>query len=1102
MGRSIWFKSNWSLWTFVLKKDIRAFGREDIKAELSERPQDMKEELIRVFRGYLKSLETERRNIRKENSLTVRIRRHLKTIRTSRQVPPKLAEGTQKSRILKVGVDIGGTNVRVGFVEDGTDRVIYRYSIELKKMAGKVSIEEAVSKAAEIILKNTPGLEASGWMVSRNVGISAPGIHSKEGIVLGNVPNVPDLLNQKLYKLLQNKLGQPWILNPQNVDNDGLLQGALMANRYLEDLLRRGEPFQEGKILCLIPGTGLARGVYRVANGKIAEMIDAQQYRAYRYPDFEEISVLAKAEQEWRKEEPDHQDPFFITDFLAGKWIRELTRSIGMDVSSAELRRLALSQDERAKDVYKNIGYSLAWCIMNVHDGRQDRVFKLGEVGDMTGITRVLIGGWLVSDAAKKISLPIARRLLDEKGYKDIKLVEIDTIPALKELKIEEVGVVAAADRAGWASRLPKLTLERLSEIKKITVFTVPHTHWDREWYWPLAKFRGHLVKMMDSLLDTLDSNPDFYFLLDGQTLLLLDYLEALPLWSRKRARERLRQHINSGRLLVGPWAVSPDTRLAEELFIRNALIARRIARQLDIPPERLMPIGYIPDSFGHPGQLPQVLTSLGIHRAMFWRGLNIQPEELRQLNAWSAQTGERVLVHWFLPGGYGNATFLSKNSITPFQHLLRIIIEKISRLLTIFKPSSSNVEIRNGLLDLIQILSEHLPDNGIAFQMETLSAVRAAFNQQGTTPAELLAKQVISLLPFSMDSADEIPLLMMGGSDHTGPNPAIAGVIGSMNENNAEGLKAALVERLVREWPHIPQEEIKKVVDNITFEVKLSGLNEYWQAAGSSTDLAKVANLSGEQTNGEYTYTHLDTLSTNIPTLKQPFLQLSRRLTRWAEPFAILAMLAGVPNFQADGQVWNALTIAEDKLIQVLAHDTITGTHVREVARDVQRRFDEAGRISEEVTYGALDDIAKKIDTSKFNRPLVVFNPSPWPRRQETLTVNLFVDKDPTDKNLVFQDGDIRLYSQVVKCEPVRGGWNVTAVVNMPEIPALGYRAFSTIWENLSRAQVKEGVVIQSNNVMENSRFKVEIASNGTLSITDKQTGAQYNGLGIFEDG
>ncbi len=62
------------------------------------------------------------------------------------------------------------------------------------------------------------------------------------------------------------------------------------------------------------------------------------------------------------------------------------------------------------------------------------------------------------------------------------------------------------------------------------TVFVIPHTHWDREWYATFQQFRMRLVHVIDALLDVLERDPDFtHFNLDAQTIVLQDYLEIRP---------------------------------------------------------------------------------------------------------------------------------------------------------------------------------------------------------------------------------------------------------------------------------------------------------------------------------------------------------------------------------------------------------------------------------------------------------------------------------------------------------------------------------------------------------------------------------------------
>ena len=175
------------------------------------------------------------------------------------------------------------------------------------------------------------------------------------------------------------------------------------------------------------------------------------------------------------------------------------------------------------------------------------------------------------------------------------------------------------------------------------TLHVISHTHWDREWYQTFQQFRLKLVHLIDKLLDILAEDPDFkFFMIDGQTIVLDDYLLMRP-----EMEETLCGHIQSGRILIGPWHILPDMFLVSpEAHIRNLLQGERTARRFG--PK--MPVGYIPDPFGHPGQVPQILKGFGIETAALWRGLSDQPAELW----WQSPDGSKVLLA-YLRDSYGN---------------------------------------------------------------------------------------------------------------------------------------------------------------------------------------------------------------------------------------------------------------------------------------------------------------------------------------------------------------------------------------------------------------------------------------------------------------
>ena len=179
------------------------------------------------------------------------------------------------------------------------------------------------------------------------------------------------------------------------------------------------------------------------------------------------------------------------------------------------------------------------------------------------------------------------------------------------------------------------------------TLHVVSHTHWDREWYRTYQQFRFRLVHLVAELVDLMERDPSYrFFLLDGQTVVLEDVVDVRP-----DLEDRLRRLIREGRLFIGPWFVLPDEFLVSpEALVRNLLLGDRIARAWGAK----MAIGYVPDTFGHISQLPQLLRGFGIETAVIWRGVGDAPVEFR----WAAPDGSEVLV-CYLRDSYSNAAHL-----------------------------------------------------------------------------------------------------------------------------------------------------------------------------------------------------------------------------------------------------------------------------------------------------------------------------------------------------------------------------------------------------------------------------------------------------------
>ncbi|MHB1007563.1 MAG: alpha-mannosidase [Chloroflexota bacterium] len=275
----------------------------------------------------------------------------------------------------------------------------------------------------------------------------------------------------------------------------------------------------------------------------------------------------------------------------------------------------------------------------------------------------------------------------------------------------------------------------------------ISHTHWDREWYLPFEVFRTRLVALMDRLLDILRDKPDFrFFMLDGQAIVLADYLTVRP-----EREEEIRRHVTDGRLLVGPWYVQPDELLVSgEALVRNLLIGHRLAGRFG----GVMDVGYLPDSFGHTAQMPQILRGFAIDSAVVWRGV---PSEVWQDQfTWRAPEGSEVLAG-YVSLGYGNMGHLPAET-EQLQETIASLREALgSRALTpyiLVMNGGDHLLPQANLPAIVATANEHLSD-AVLLQgtlPRFFADVRRVAAQQGTqfqvVEGELRAMGTAALLP------------------------------------------------------------------------------------------------------------------------------------------------------------------------------------------------------------------------------------------------------------------------------------------------------------------------------------------------------------------
>jgi mannosylglycerate hydrolase len=238
----------------------------------------------------------------------------------------------------------------------------------------------------------------------------------------------------------------------------------------------------------------------------------------------------------------------------------------------------------------------------------------------------------------------------------------------------------------------------------------VSHTHWDREWYRTFQVFRARLVDTIDCVLDLIASDPGFHFLLDGQTVVLEDYLEIRP-----HRRAAMAAACHTGRIAIGPWYVQPDSLLPSgEAHVRNLLEGRRVGEAIG----PVSHVAYTPDSFGHPAQFPQLLRGFGLGPFIYWRGNGQEIDTLPAEYLWEGPDGSTVLVH-YLSEGYFAASGLPTAAAAAANFLAGLARTLAERT-------------RNGCVLLMNGIDHALPDAHVGVVGEELARMTGWNVQRG----------------------------------------------------------------------------------------------------------------------------------------------------------------------------------------------------------------------------------------------------------------------------------------------------------------------------------------------------------------------------------
>lgn len=637
------------------------------------------------------------------------------------------------------------------------------------------------------------------------------------------------------------------------------------------------------------------------------------------------------------------------------------------------------------------------------------------------------------------------------------------------------------------------------------TLHVVSHTHWDREWYRAFQQFRLRLVHLVDALLDLLEQDRNFkFFMLDGQTIILDDYLLMRP-----DNEKILRDHIRKGRILIGPWHILPDMFLVSpEAHIRNLLEGDRTARKFG--PK--MMIGYMPDSFGHFGQMPQLVRGFGMDTISLWRGPDDQPAEFW----WDAPDGSRVLMA-YQRDSYSNGAGLPANIPSEFAAQLARAADSLAHY--------SEVSDQLILLGTDHTEPSHHTSKAIAYSNAALRGTKVIHS---TLPAYVKAVK-------AQIAKDQIHLPVYKGefrsSKHSHLLPGVLSTRMWIKQRNQA------CETLLEKWAEpfstfasLQIEELERSNSQI-FQLNKKPaqiLGHTWRLlmechphdsiCGCSIDQVHEEMKSRfdqvEQIGEEIAQQSLEVLAASVQTD-------SRSLTADGQSAIIvfnptnasrtdlvslgLSLPEGFQDFDILDESGNVIPFqsASDRTSELI---------------NVRVRREELGGILAMVHEGragnlVIQDIRFKQQDHVVNVEAIVSetgspNIKTWEEASKTLQsyienpdIEIFhiFAHSPESANILFASKNIPAF-----------GWRAFSVRGKESIPApVHITPLMRILAPLASTPLAQKLIARltrpSNRppyIIENDFFSVEAISDGTLTITDKRDGSRYTGLNRFVDG
>lgn len=256
---------------------------------------------------------------------------------------------------------------------------------------------------------------------------------------------------------------------------------------------------------------------------------------------------------------------------------------------------------------------------------------------------RYRLGGWevrTVDTAVERLirEMTVLRGLAAELGETDPRRASI-------LLGLDRAVSTLDPDRPGEDADRAREVIEPLLASPAVAsahrIVATGHAHIDSAWLWPSRETVRKVTRTFANVLALMDTDPDLVFTCSSAQHFA---------WVRDHDPllfDRVRRRVAEGRFVpVGNMWVESDVNmpsgesLARQFLYGTRLFEAEFGSRSDV--------GWLPDSFGYPGSLPQVLRKAGLRwfftQKMCWNDTNRMPHHSF---TWEGIDGSRIFTHF-----------------------------------------------------------------------------------------------------------------------------------------------------------------------------------------------------------------------------------------------------------------------------------------------------------------------------------------------------------------------------------------------------------------------------------------------------------------------